>query len=335
MLNETMDYTKPGNILADSAGRAFGGISSKFQSFKSIDYSIFTRLFDTCIVPIMDYASGVWGFKDYPHANAIQHRIIRSFLGLHRFAPSLAVNGDMGWLPAVVRRRIEMVRLWCRLVRMNEDRITKRIFLYDLDLCRMGVKNWCHELKHIFTITDQMHLFNTVTAHFSLPHVLEMTKERLMNEYKMKWQNDLVRFPKLRTYKQLKSDYGTEAFVRKMLTSSERSFLSQTRCGILPIRIETGRYTSPKTPEHERICPVCDSEEVENEIHFVTKCELYTSLRNTLYTKACEYVAEFNNLSNEDKFVLLMTHEKILKDCAKFIHNAYRIRTNQLFVSVN
>ena len=178
LMTEHLDFTDVANTLSDSAGRAFGSVMSKMKSFRSLDFEIFTKLFDTCITPIMDYSSGVWGFKDSPHADAVQNRIIRRFLGVHRFTPTLAVTGDMGWTPAIIKRKVNMVRLWCRLVRMNEDRLTKRIFLQDLSLCNSGVKNWCSEIKHIFQETDQMYLFETVTPSFSLSYILETAKER-------------------------------------------------------------------------------------------------------------------------------------------------------------
>ena len=113
-------------------------------------------------------------------ANAVQNRIIRTYFGVHKFAPTQAVTADMGFSPAQVRRKVEMVRLWCRLVRLDISKITKKIFLHDLELCHQGVRNWCYELKGIFHETDQLYLFNsTTTPEFSLPRLLDTTTKRL------------------------------------------------------------------------------------------------------------------------------------------------------------
>jgi hypothetical protein len=45
-----------------------------------------------------------------------------------------------------------------------------------------------------------------------------------------------------------------------------RSILAQFRCGILPLRIETGRYHGE--PVKERICSLCSENNVEDKIHF-------------------------------------------------------------------
>ena len=56
----------------------------------------YEKLFNACVVPILDYCSSVWGFDDYSSVDPVQNRSIRYFLGVHRFAPKVAINGDIG-----------------------------------------------------------------------------------------------------------------------------------------------------------------------------------------------------------------------------------------------
>ena len=48
--------------------------------------------------------------------------------------------------------------------------------------------------------------------------------------------------PKLRTDIQFKSEIDTEEYVLSFLPKGCRSVIAKLRCGILPLRIETGRY---------------------------------------------------------------------------------------------
>ena len=41
------------------------------------------------------------------------------------------------------------------------------------------------------------------------------------------------------------------------------------------LKIETGRFTVPKTPEDLRICDHCSLNSVENEMHVLFHCDLY------------------------------------------------------------
>ncbi len=70
-------------------------------------------------------------------------------------------------------------------------------------------------------------------------------------------------------------------FSTNYLFSLERSLIAQLRLGILPIHIETGRFRGTRLDD--LICQLCDTQEVEVEIHFVCKCNLYTDLRKTMY----------------------------------------------------
>ena len=95
-----------------------------------------------------DYCSGVWGFRDFYKGDMIQNRAIRYFLGVHRFTPILAISGDMGWPVSLHRRWFNMLRLWNRLIGMDNNRLTKQIFLNDFNRNRNN--SWCSEIKFIF-----------------------------------------------------------------------------------------------------------------------------------------------------------------------------------------
>ena len=106
-------------------------IITKLRNLKEFGMKTFEKLYNSCVVPILDYQSSVWGYKDYNDIDALQNRTIRYFLGVHRFAPKLAINGDMGWLPTKERRWFNILRYWNRLVNMDEVRICKKVFLWD------------------------------------------------------------------------------------------------------------------------------------------------------------------------------------------------------------
>ena len=52
------------------------------------------------------------------------------------------------------------------------------------------------------------------------------------------------------------------------------------------LKIETGRFTIPKTPEDLRICDHCNQNSVENELHILFQCDQYNDLRKTLFIKS-------------------------------------------------
>ena len=88
------------------------------------------------------------------------------------------------------------------------------------------------------------------------------------------WSAPLALKPKLRTYRLIKESVCCEPYVTFNLDRVDRSFIAQFRLGILPIAVETGRFRN--IPLEDRKCVVCDSGQVEDELHFVNSCTLTT-----------------------------------------------------------
>ena len=121
-----MNHENGIKLLADSAGRALGSVVNKLKICKDLGYSTYSQLYDACVSPIVNYAAGAWGFKERRNSEAVQNRAIRCFLGIHKYFPSLAAQGDMGWIPGTIRRKCEMIRMWNRFNNMSDDsRINK------------------------------------------------------------------------------------------------------------------------------------------------------------------------------------------------------------------
>lgn len=78
--------------------------------------------------------------------------------------------------------------------------------------------------------------------------------------------------------------------------------MAQFRCGILPLRLETGRFVGE--PEYQRISKMCDSGQVENELHFLLDCQFYNELRNQLLSGLNATVL---NLNSSEKLKLFLS----------------------------
>ncbi len=103
----------------------------------------------------------------------------------------------------------------------------------------------------------------------------------MSEKYAITWKEQVTNYPKLRTYLDFKDNWKEENYLKMSLNRRERSILSQTRFGILPIRIETGRFMGEKL--EDRICVFCNLNMVESEYHYIYHCPFYREIRmNTL-----------------------------------------------------
>ena len=314
--NEHLDFTVTSSILSAAAGRALGAVISKFKGLKNVGFNTLEEIYHSSVVPIADYGSGVWGYKQFGEGDKIQFRAIRYYLGVHSKAPLLALEGDIGWISCKTRQHINMLRLWNRMINMENNRITKRVFNYDYQLC----KNWSHELKDILYSVGLNQEFDSKTT-----CNIYTTKSIFINLRNTEWKNSLLTKPKLHTYVKFKEDIVKENYVIYCTQRRRRSLFAQFRLGILPLHLETGWFKNKKV--EERICQICTSQDVENEEHFVCVCNTYSQLCYTLYLKLDN--AEFHLLSNEQKLVYLVKYN--WKDLSIFIEKAWEKRTEFLY----
>ncbi len=313
-----MDFNTTANLLAGAAGRALGSVISKFCGLKNVGYNTFQKLFDTGVSPIIEYAAEVWGYKDFTQCERVHQRAFRYYLGVHPKTPILALMGDMGWLTSKERRQSKMVKYWNRLVHMSEERLTKKVFLYDYAICN---NNWSSEMKSIFNATGMNNVFNDMSE-----CDLQLYQVHNLKNLETRWKFGLPLKPKLRSYILYKDMYKTEEYVKYCMSRRKRSLMAQFRMGVLPLAIETGRFRGIAL--EDRICTLCSLNVIENEKHFLCECKMYSSLRNQVFGNLQSEM--YCNSDLDGKFVYLMTYE--WKLVADFLDSAWNLRSDKLFI---
>ena len=63
IFHEKQDYSINSEALGKAAGRALGSIISKIHSLKEFGFKAYEKLYSSCVMPILDYCSAVWGLK--------------------------------------------------------------------------------------------------------------------------------------------------------------------------------------------------------------------------------------------------------------------------------
>ena len=71
---------------------------------------------------------------------------------------------------------------------------------------------------------------------------INFIKNKFLLKFEEKWFENVLLKPKLRTYMQIKSNFGPELYVTSHLQRSQRSLVAQLRSDILPLAIEVGQF---------------------------------------------------------------------------------------------
>ena len=248
----------------------------------------------------------------------LQNRAIRYFLGVHKFAANAAIVGDMGWLQPKYSRYLQCIRFWNRLINMENGRLTKKIFLWDYE-CN---NNWNTEMASLF---DKLQLREV----HGNKHICDVNiaSDKINDLMQSNWKKEAENKPKLRTFVLYKHEISPELYCCRIINRQRRAIFAQFRSGILPLKIETGRFRKLKV--EERLCEMCDLNKIEDEQHFLCECPKYSGLRLPLLRKAREQIALFDTLDPQGQFISLVTI--MWREVSFFLEDAWNVRKSELY----
>ncbi len=323
IIDQYLTFSKATDVLSNAAGRALGGMINKYKSMKEMGYNTYSKLFNAMVTPVMDYGSAIWGGKSYDNLNNVLNRAQRFFTGVHRLCPIDGFNGDMGWASNRVRWKLETLRLWNRLIGTDQNRLLYKVFKWDMACHNHDNKaNFASRVKQIMCEIDQKRLYNELK-----PVSIDDAKGSLMNKLEIDWRTSVRKKPKLELYDALKCNYGVEKYLLLNNDKYEKSLLSQLRYGILPLRLETGRYVNER--REERLCTLCSTNTVETIEHFLFECETYDAQRLPFVTKAQSVIGNWDDLTQIECLTALF--QTMPRALSKYVKEIFLCRRDKIY----
>ena len=166
----------------------------------------------------------------------------------------------------------------------------------------------CNKLQSLFHSLN----FHRVWNNQNTPSIKCLTKamlNKLKEKYIKYWKTCLTEdndnfMNKLQCYKDLKKEYKLEQYLLTYIDKKYVSYFIKLRISNSKLMIEEGRFKNLR--KEDRICPLCKSH-IETETHFVIKCSELQDIRQTFFKKIREIIPMFNNMSDFDKFKLIMS----------------------------
>ena len=232
VVDSHLKFNEAIEVLCVSVGRGLGSLINKIQNLKNLDYGLYTKLYNSCVTPIMDYRSCCWygiTASNTKGIDDVQYQAMRYFLGVNRFTSMLGMAGEMGWLPSGHRRDIDMIRYYNRVCRMGEDRLPRQIMRHQIENMP-----WIRKLEDILEWVE--HEANLVDM---TPINLKAFKIRVEENWHQTWRYMADDKPKLRTYMKWKEYPIPELHTTNKLPKYHRSLIIKLLLGVLPIRVES------------------------------------------------------------------------------------------------
>ena len=156
---------------------------------------------------------------------------------------------------------------------MGEERLPSIIHKWDMSL---RTDAWYAQVKHILNYTN-------LTPECENDYVdIDALTSRLKVLNRNIWLVNAQTMSKLEVFLEVVDRDNEQVIVKSNLGRRERSLVTKIKCGVLPLRVETGRFKN--TPRELRTCQICEEGVVETEYHFLFECPTIEPERTEMYS---------------------------------------------------
>ena len=305
-------FSRKGNFgrnkarLVQQARKAMFYVLRKARKL-SLPIDILLQLFDVMVAPILLYGAEVWGYEKNDISETLHLEFCKYIMKVKKCTPNYIVYGELGRVPMSVHINARMIGFWARIVNGKKEKISRTLYdiLYQLDLCDVYHSKWLNCVKDILNKCGFINYWNDqfVPRNFNL---LKKVKQYFNDSYVEYWKLQIFNAPKCTNYRMYKSEFGLEKYFT-ILPPNLMYNMCKFRCGSHKLPIEMGRFFS--IDRSERICDLCNKEELGDEFHYLFNCTFFKDERKKFipeYLYNVPNTISFSELMNsDDKYVLI------------------------------
>ena len=210
---------------------------------------------------------------------------------------------------------------------MDDERLVRRCYKFHLSKIDIVKYNfWARDVRHLLQSFGFGEVWDQQGVGDEL-RFLKIFKQRCIDIDTQLWSESVNTSRKLDCYASFKRELSLEPYLTSLDKPIFKLMLCRFRTSTHNLKIETGRWND--TPRVERLCEMCNLNQVEDEFHFLLVCPFYTCIRS-------KYIANyFYNPPLHHKFVLLMSSRKVdtLRKLSRYIFYATKLRKDNTRIS--
>lgn len=350
-LSSSGSFTKAAQKLYEKGLKAMFGLSRLLDGRYNVQTMLY--IFDHTLKAIMLYGAEVWGsmwvrtpckdpdierMYDKQKCSLLELRFLKQLLQVKRNTATPAVRGELGRFPLAMFALLASIKYYYRILNKESNTLVKAALKESKQLHAQGVTSWYTKIKEIMKVLNLDHLMQNNKCD---KYAVNLAIKQLKVRYESHWHDALwsdenrrgkcnLGGNKLRTYRTFKTNFQQEKYISNIENQQNRRSMCQLRVSAHNLYIEAQRGKI-KNPE-DRKCPFCTQTTSEDEMHFFIVCTKYKYIRDQMYARVRELSKNFGTLSDEHKFVWLLSNEDktINKITANFIKGAFEIRNMAL-----
>ena len=323
-LNHNGNFTLALKQLSEKALHALFGMRRQLN-FSHLNPKYAIKIFDSIISPILLYNSEIWGMyvkNDFNNwdklpIEKVHLNFCKIYLAISRKASNIASRAELGKLPLIINVFKRVFKYITHLNSLPETTIAKQAFLISKDLCLQ---------QKISFYGNAMDTIKNLNLNEEIPILETITTKTLEEKYLTFWKHKLENSSKLTFYSTFKTDHKLEKYLEVIKDPYKRKCLSRFRVSNHSLQIEIGRYQ--KIPREERLCPICNSGEVESETHLLLSCKAYEHSRENLRSSFENGIRLNPQPLSAD--IMKSTDSEIITKLSKFVYSCFEQRLKYL-----
>lgn len=326
---EIVDKYKYLGVLFSQSGSFLNARKLIVQQAKKAMVLLFTRinnlelpldlqikLFDNTVIPILTYASEIWGYENLDIIEKVHNDFLRKITHARKSTPLYMLHGELGRFPLEIIVKTRMIGFWNRLMHGKETKLSFLLYQCLLHSPNQPSK-WINHIKSIFIQVGRPDIW-LGQQNFQLKSLSSLVKKTLVDQYIQDWFTKGSQSSKAFTYFCFKRTFELEKYFIT-LPSKMYILFFKMRTANHKLPVETGRWDG--TERNDRKCLLCSLNDIGDEFHYICRCPYFDSDRK-IYIKPYYF-----RRPNMHKFCQLMNCQSqiILTHLCKFVEKVFRV----------
>ena len=283
------------------------------------------EVFQKTVVPCMCYGAEMWGYNNIDCLERVQKKFLKYALKLKSSTPTAMVYGETGYLTIETEIKIKTITFWVNLLTGRKDKFSFKLYLICLSLYnrKLIIFKWLEHIVKIlnetgfsFIFKDQLLLNEKHLKNIFLPNIKNRIRDQAIQSLFAKINEAEYSFT---LYPDLITSHGIQEYLKKMPPDIWIPII-KIRTANHNIPIEFHSWKVVFKPRPGRVCSICNTGELGNEIHYIMNCPVFNEERE-------KFLPSILNEKSPNSFINLLKSEDIaiLRGLAKFLNLLFGI----------
>lgn len=306
--------------LASQGRKAMFSLKSKTSQLY-LNTETMLSIFDTYIASILNYGCEIWGMHAANDIEKVHLEYIKFVLSVKKNTNTAIVYFETGRLPMKTIRMFRIFKFWFKLLQ-SQSCILQSCYKMLYNECESSLapaENWVSVIKNKLFEIGLGHIWYE-QEYIHCATYFPLIKQRIIDHFTQQLVEQINSSSRCYFYKHIIDQFSLQYYLTKSIPSTYKKQITRIRLSSHRLAIESGRHTN--VPKERRLCKFCS--DIEDEFHFVLKCQQYREIR-------VKYIKKYYwKKPSVYKFIQLLSVQNFKELCnlGKYLHLAFNIYDN-------